>query len=236
MNAVVCKQIEKSYGTADTRVQALRGVSMEAKLGELLMLVGPSGCGKTTLLSIISGILRQDHGECWIQGVELSQLSSDARTEFRRAHIGFIFQSLQLVPSLTALENITIPLLLAGIDEKEAADRASVLLDRVGLSKRKDAYPKHMSGGEQQRVAICRGCIHTPPIIVCDEPTSALDHQTGMAVMSLFQEITHTYNCCLILVTHDARIFEFADRILRLDDGHIIEGGSESASGDSRKG
>lgn len=222
MITVECKEITKSYGEQETKVLALRGITFQAYKGELLMLVGPSGCGKTTLLSIISGIMSQDSGTCHIYGQDLSTLSSSTLTEYRGKNIGFVFQTLNLIPTLTALENIAIPLILAGVLKLEALRRAEDLLSKVGLHSRRDAYPPHMSGGEKQRVAICRGCIHMPRLIVCDEPTSALDHQTGIAVLQLFREIALTQESTLIIVTHDARILEFADRILHLDDGRIV--------------
>jgi putative ABC transport system ATP-binding protein len=222
MITVHCKEIKKSYGDEETLVHALRGISFEASQGELLMLVGPSGCGKTTLLSIISGILRADSGECTILGQNLAHFKDDPLTIFRGENIGFIFQNFNLIPTLTAIENVSIPLVLSGMNKWDALKEAASLLARVGLKERAHALPIHMSGGEQQRVAICRGCIHKPKLIVCDEPTSALDHETGQAVLSLFKEIALTKESCLVIVTHDARIFDFADRILKMEDGLIV--------------
>ncbi|MBS0623351.1 MAG: ABC transporter ATP-binding protein [Verrucomicrobia bacterium] len=222
MIAVECIDVTKSYGDKETSTQALRGISLEAYAGELLMLVGPSGCGKTTLLSIISGIMRQDSGMCYVYGQDLSVLSQTELTAYRGANIGFIFQHFNLIPTLTAIENVSIPLVLSGVEKSVAFEHAEKLLERVGLSSRKHAYPPHMSGGEQQRIAICRGCVHAPRLIVCDEPTSALDHHTGIEVLKLFRDIALSRDSSLIIVTHDARIFDFADRILRLDDGRIV--------------
>lgn len=222
MKAVVCNQITKSYGDEETRVQALRGIDLEAYVGELLMLVGPSGCGKTTLLSIISGIMDQDSGDCLIFDENLGKMTMEEKTAFRGKNIGFIFQSFNLIPTLTAVENTAVPLILSGVEMAEALKRAEAILERVGLKKRLHALPTHMSGGEQQRVAVARGCIHHPRLVVCDEPTSALDHQTGLQVMQMFKEIALTKDSTLIIVTHDARIFEFADRILRMDDGRVV--------------
>ncbi|MFN0065033.1 MAG: ABC transporter ATP-binding protein [Chlamydiales bacterium] len=226
--AVVCQDLKKSYGSGETSVKALRGISFTSEVGELLMLVGPSGCGKTTLLSIISSILDQDSGQCLIFGKNLNAMKNDKRTEYRGKHIGFIFQQFNLIPSLTALENTAIPLIINGENKEQAFALAAELLDCVGLKNRMYAFPREMSGGEQQRVAICRGCIHSPEVIVCDEPTSALDHATGMRVMELFREIALTKESSLIIVTHDSRILHFADKILEMEDGKII---SQSTNG-----
>ncbi|MCB1181586.1 MAG: ABC transporter ATP-binding protein [Chlamydiia bacterium] len=220
--AVVCRSIKKKYGHGVTQVTALRGIDLEVRKGELLMVVGPSGCGKTTLLSIISAILSQDSGECLVYGHNLQQESGENKTLYRGQHIGFVFQAFNLIPMLNGIENVSIPLILNGVPSKEAAERSKELLIRVGLKERIMAFPSDLSGGEQQRVAIARSCIHNPKLIVCDEPTSALDHQTGIAILELFKEIVSVQQCALIIVTHDQRIFEFADRILKMDDGKII--------------
>ena len=220
--AVTCRNLKKSFGEKKSLVEALRGVNMEIKTGELTMIVGPSGCGKTTLLSVISGIFLQDSGDCFVFGENINAMSDEEKTIFRKQNIGFIFQAYHLIPSFTALENISIPLLLNGIEEKKATQMAQEMLVRVGLEDRMHALPPHMSGGEQQRVAICRGCVHSPRLIVCDEPTSTLDHKTGMNVLKIFQDIVIDEKKALIVVTHDFRIYEFADRILEMDDGRII--------------
>jgi len=220
---VTCTQIIKTYGDKkETLVMALRGLDMEVYAGELLMLVGPSGSGKTTLLSVMSGILTQDSGSCTLFGTEINKLDDEAKTAFRKEHIGFIFQSFNLIPSLTALENASIPLILNGESPKAAEEKAAYLLEKVGLKNRMHALPPHLSGGEQQRVAICRGFVHQPKLIVCDEPTSNLDHEVGHLIMGLLKEIAKKENRALVVVTHDPRIFEFADRILKMDDGKII--------------
>lgn len=218
--SVHCQEVKKTYGTGLAKVEALRGITFESYTGELLMIVGPSGCGKTTLLSIISGILSQDSGSCLIFGKDINRLENDEKVRYRGQHIGFIFQSFNLIPMWTALENTMVPLLLNGEEREAAYAKARELLERIGLGKRMDAFPREMSGGEQQRVAICRGCIHKPDVIVCDEPTSALDHSTGLSVMEMFKELTAESS--LIIVTHDTRIFDFADRILHIEDGRIV--------------
>ncbi|MCC5832565.1 MAG: ABC transporter ATP-binding protein [Chlamydiales bacterium] len=220
--AVKCENVKKIYGDEETRVEALRGINMEARTKELLMLVGPSGCGKTTLLSVITGILSFDSGQIFLFGEEIGRMSEAEKAAFRKENIGFIFQALNLIPTWTALENISIPLILKGFREDEAYARGEEILKRVGLAHRKDALPTHMSGGEQQRVAICRGCVHEPRLIICDEPTSTLDHKTGVQVVKLIKEVAVSEEKAVILVTHDTRIYEFADRILTMEDGQIL--------------
>ncbi|MFZ0565875.1 MAG: ABC transporter ATP-binding protein [Chlamydiales bacterium] len=220
--AVICHDLKKNYGEEESLMKVLRGIELVIKEGELTMIVGPSGCGKTTLLSVITAILSQDSGECLIYGENVQKMNEMDKTAFRKRNIGFIFQAYHLIPSFSALENTSIPLLLNNVEEEEAYERARNMLIQVGLEHRMDAIPSHMSGGEQQRVAICRGCIHNPKLIVCDEPTSTLDHQTGVKVLELFRSIAVNEKKAIIVVTHDTRIYEFADRILQMEDGKII--------------
>ncbi|MFN0205600.1 MAG: ABC transporter ATP-binding protein [Planctomycetota bacterium] len=216
-----CRGLTKSYGSGETRVQALRGVDLEVYEGELLMLVGPSGCGKTTLISILAGTLDADGGECNVLGADLRAMSQKQKTAFRCVSIGFIFQTFNLLPTLTAIENISVPLLIQGRPRREAFAKAQELLQIVGLGDRGRSLPAQLSGGQQQRVAIARALVHDPKLIVCDEPTSALDHDTGTKVMKLFREIALSSGRTLVIVTHDSRIFEYGDRIARMDDGVI---------------
>jgi putative ABC transport system ATP-binding protein len=221
--AVKLTGVTKSYGTGDSRVTALRGVDLDVAPDELMMLVGPSGCGKTTLISVVAGILDQDGGECLVFGEDLLAMKDRDRVRFRGDNIGFVFQSFNLLPTLTAAENVAIPLLLKGVSRREAVGKAFEVLERVGLSGRGHSLPGQLSGGQQQRVAIARSLVHNPRLIVCDEPTSALDHQTGHKVMELFREVAMGDGRSLIIVTHDSRIFSFADRIAKMDDGRIVE-------------
>lgn len=221
--AVQCRGLTKSYGSGDTGVMALRGVDLDIYCGELLMLVGPSGCGKTTLISIIAAILDQDAGSCRVLDRDIQPLDPSARARFRGASIGFVFQSFNLLPALTAAENVAVPLLLNGVPRKRADVRARAVLDRVGLGARADALPAQLSGGQQQRVAIARALVHDPRLIVCDEPTSNLDHDTGHSMMEILRQVAQAPDRALVVVTHDQRIFEFADRIGRMDDGRVVE-------------
>ena len=220
--AIRCRNVVKTYGVGSSSVFALRGIDLDVNPGELMMLVGPSGCGKTTLISVIAGILDQDSGECTVYGKNLNAMKQRDRTAFRGTNIGFVFQAFNLLPTLTAAENASIPLLINGAKRRFAIDRAREMLDRVGLGNRANSLPGQMSGGQQQRVAIARALIHDPKLIVCDEPTSALDHETGQKVMEMLREVALKENRSLVIVTHDARIFGFADRIAQMDDGRVI--------------
>ncbi len=221
--AVRCQNVLKVYDTGGQKVTALNGVNLDIAQGELMMLVGPSGCGKTTLISVIAGILDQDSGCCEVFGEDLLSLSNQKKLAFRARNIGFVFQAFNLLPSLNAAENVSVPLLINGIKRAEAERKAVAVLEQVGLGNRIKALPSELSGGQQQRVAIARALIHNPKLIVCDEPTSSLDHETGRNVMNLLKEVALHQDRTLVIVTHDARIFEFADRIAKMDDGHIIE-------------
>src|SRR5215831_19138500 len=182
---VRCRGVTKSYGTADAAVTALRGIDLDVHRGELLMLVGPSGCGKTTLISIIAAILDRDRGECMVLGRDLQHMDKSERARFRGASIGFVFQTFNLLPALTIVENAAIPLLINGVPRSQALSRTRELLDTVGLRAREDALPGQLSGGQQQRVAIARALVHSPQLVVCDEPTSNLDRETGRVMMEI---------------------------------------------------
>ena len=221
--AVHCHGVTKSYGAGEATVMALRGVDLDVHAGELLMVVGPSGCGKTTLVSVIAGILDQDSGECEVLGHELKAMGRSEKTRFRGQSIGFVFQMFNLLPALTAVENVSVPLLINGASRAEAEARAKDALHAVNLGHRLNALPAKLSAGEQQRVAIARALAHNPKLIICDEPTSNLDHAVGHSVMELLRGIAKGPDRALIVVTHDPRIFEFADRIARMDDGKIVE-------------
>ena len=229
--AVHCHEITKTYGTGPTKVDALQGIDLDVYSGELLMLVGPSGCGKTTLISIISAILDQDDGDCEVLGRNPAHLEQEEKNRFRGESIGFVFQLFNLLPALTAAENVAVPLLINGIGYKSAIERAKVVLDSVGLASRSEALPGQLSGGQQQRVAIARALVHNPKLIVCDEPTSSLDHKTGHEMMYLLRDIANSPDRTLIIVTHDNRILEFADRIARMDDGKIVEINADTKAG-----
>jgi putative ABC transport system ATP-binding protein len=219
--AVKCRQLVKTYDTGDQKIAALQGINLDIHMGELMMLVGPSGCGKTTLISVIAGILDQDSGQCDVFGVDWLHLSSKNKLLFRAQNIGFVFQAYNLLPTLTAAENVAVPLIINGMKRQLAVRKAAELLEKVGLAERAESLPSQLSGGQQQRVAIARSLVHNPRLIVCDEPTSALDHQTGIHVIELLKSVAVASDRALIIVTHDARIFDYADRIAKMDDGRI---------------
>jgi putative ABC transport system ATP-binding protein len=221
--AVRCRGVTKTYGAGNATVMALRGVDLDVRRGELVMVVGPSGCGKTTLISVIAGILDQDSGQCEVLGHDLKHMDQRARARFRGTSIGFVFQLFNLLPALSAVENVSVPLLINSVPRKDAESRAQEVLDAVNLGSRLDALPAKLSGGQQQRVAIARALAHNPKLIVCDEPTSNLDHETGRSVMELLRSTARKADRALIVVTHDPRIFDFADRIAHMDDGKIID-------------
>jgi putative ABC transport system ATP-binding protein len=219
--AVHCKGVTKHYGAGDNKVMALRGVDLDIAYGQLMMLVGPSGCGKTTLISVIAGILDRDEGECTVFGVDYEAISQRQRTLWRGQNIGFVFQAFNLLPTLTAAENAAVPLMILGEGRHSAVKKAEEVLARVGLEGRSKSLPSQLSGGQQQRVAIARALVHQPKLIVCDEPTSALDEHTGHSVMRLLKGVAMAEDRALVIVTHDARIFSFADRIARMNDGMV---------------
>lgn len=221
--AVRCRGVTKSYGEGDAKVAALRGVDLDVHQGELLMLVGPSGCGKTTLLSIITAILDPDGGECEVLGRDILHMPPNEQTHFRGESVGFVFQAFNLLPALTALENVSVPLLINRASREDAEARSRVALRSVGLGERADAKPRQLSGGQQQRMAIARALVHNPRLVICDEPTSNLDHQTGREMMKILRARVHAADRALIVVTHDSRIFEFADRIAHMDDGKVVD-------------
>lgn len=221
--AVLCEGLIKTYEGGGQKVVALRGINLTIKTGELMMLVGPSGCGKTTLISVIAGILDQDEGVCQVFGQDLKHLSQSSKLKFRAENIGFVFQAFNLLPSLNLAENVSIPLIINGVNRHKANRQAESMLEKVGLGQRTRSLPKQLSGGQQQRVAIARAMIHSPRLIVCDEPTSALDHETGQRIMELLKSVALDQSKALVIVTHDARIFEYADQIAHMDDGQITK-------------
>ena len=220
---VAVRAVEKSFGDGPNRIHVLKQVDLQAKTGEIMMLVGPSGCGKTTLLSAIAGTLRVESGSVRVFGNELEKMSGGALTRFRAKSIGFIFQQFNLIPTLTIAENVSVPLLIQGVSSGKALSRSREILEKVGLGNRWKDRPTKLSGGQQQRVAIARALVHEPPLVICDEPTAALDAQNGEIVMDLFREVARASDRAVIIVTHDNRIFSYADRIARMDDGEIVE-------------
>lgn len=221
--AISARGLTKAFEAGGSTVMALNGVDLDACYGELTMLVGPSGCGKTTLLCLIAGLLNQTAGEIEVLGQAISHRPERERIRFRRDNLGFVFQQFNLLPALTAAENVAVPLLVQGVARKTAVKRAIELLGSLGMGERVHALPRQLSGGQQQRVALARAVIHEPRLIVCDEPTSALDAETGHRVMELLREVSVAPERAVIVVTHDSRIFGFADAVARMDDGRMLE-------------
>lgn len=219
--AVIVEGVFKTFQQGNKSIVALRDVHLVVHLSELMMIVGPSGCGKTTLISTIAGTQHFDQGSITTLGYHLGDLSEEELTAFRLRHVGFIFQQFHLVKTLNCAENVSIPLLLQGMKRKEAEERACHMLAEMGLKGREWEKPLNLSGGQQQRVAIARALVHQPPLIICDEPTSALDAETGAHIMTLLSNLAKSSERAVIVVTHDARIFHFADRVARMDDGNI---------------
>jgi putative ABC transport system ATP-binding protein len=221
--AVDVRAVNKSFGDGASRLHVLKDVSLQARTGEILMLVGPSGCGKTTLLSAIAGTLGVDSGEIDVFGHPLHRMGGGALTRFRARNIGFIFQQFNLIPTINCAENVSVPLLIRGVSAAAAVRRAREALAAVGMGDRWKDRPGKLSGGQQQRIAIARALVHEPPLVICDEPTAALDAMNGEIVLDLFRQVARAAGRAVIIVTHDSRIFSYADRIARMDDGCIIE-------------
>lgn len=221
MRGVECRGVTRQFGSGANVAQVLRGVDFEAPLGEVTMLVGPSGCGKTTLLSIVAGLLGPTSGELSVLGEDPFAGSDTSRVQFRRRNMGFIFQQYNLLPSLTAAENAAVGLLASGVGRAEAGKRARSVLARLGMESKCDALPRELSGGQQQRVAVARALVHEPRVVLCDEPTAALDAKSGRAVMEMMSEAAVSPDRAVVIVTHDSRIFEFADRVVSMEDGVI---------------
>ena len=213
----------KVYNSGAVRVHALRGIDLEIQKGEMVAVMGPSGCGKTTLLNCLSGLDDLSEGEVFIEGVPLNKMSDRAKTRYRALRMGFIFQSYNLLPVLTALENVELPLLVAGLPPKDARERATAVLDTVGLGDFVRHKPAELSAGQQQRVAVARALANRPAIVWADEPTGNLDSDTSAQIMQLLHEMNRTNHETFVVVTHDAAISEYADRILLMRNGQIVE-------------
>ncbi len=216
------KDIEMSYPVEQSRVSVLKDVNLHIAAGESVAVIGPSGSGKTTLLLLLAGLDHPDAGTIEIQGTRLDELSADELADLRRDRLGIVFQSFHLIPSLTALGNVSLPLEIAG--DADADAKARDILQRVGLGHRVTHYPTQLSGGEQQRVAIARALVHSPPLILADEPTGNLDKATGSAISDLLFELHDNLGSTLVMVTHDETLAARCDRQLRLDGGSLVEG------------
>ena len=227
--AISVRGVAKDFPVGDDQIRVLHDINVDVNAGELTYLVGESGSGKTTLISIIAGILYPTEGRVQVFDTEIYDLSDNDLVRFRLANIGFIFQQYNLLPTLTAAENAAIPLIADGMKRSEAVERARALLEKLNIANQADKYPRQLSGGQQQRVAIARALVHEPRLIVCDEPTAALDAKSGRRVMDLLREVALAADRAVIIVTHDNRIFDLADRILAMEDGRITNDGRDKA-------
>ena len=220
--AITANELTKWFGEGDLKTYAVKEVSFEAFFGEIFFIVGPSGSGKTTLLSIVSGILRPNSGTVIIDDVDIWKLESDQIAQFRLNKVGFVFQDYHLFPRLTTAENVAIPLILMKRDWDESIQEATHYLEIVGLENKAELPPAKLSGGEQQRVAIARALVSQPDILIFDEPTASLDGDTGRRIMEFIKTKVLNDKRCILIVTHDSRIFEYADRIMKMEDGGIV--------------
>jgi putative ABC transport system ATP-binding protein len=227
--AISVRAVAKDFPVGDDKIRVLHDINVDVNAGELTYLVGESGSGKTTLISIIAGILYPTEGRVRVFDTEIYDLSDNELVRFRLSNIGFIFQQYNLIPTLTAAENAAIPLIAGGMKRNEAVERGRALLDKLNIANQADKFPRQLSGGQQQRVAIARALVHEPRLIVCDEPTAALDAKSGRRVMDLLREVALAEDRAVIIVTHDNRIFDLADRILAMEDGRITHDGRDKA-------
>jgi putative ABC transport system ATP-binding protein len=230
--AIAVRRITKTYSEGAAAVHALDGVDLDVEHGEMVLLMGPSGSGKTTLLSIMGCILRPSSGSVRIGGQEVTTLGERALPKVRLDHVGFVFQGFNLFPALTAEENVALALNLKGISGQKARRRASELLEGVGLGDKSSTYPAHLSGGQKQRVAIARALAVEPEILLADEPTASLDSRSGRTVLEMLRNLAHSEKRAVVIVTHDSRAMEFADRIVRIQDGRVAAPGAEGAGAD----
>jgi putative ABC transport system ATP-binding protein len=226
--AIAVRALTKTYAEGSTGTLALRGVDLDVHAGEVLMLMGPSGSGKTTLLSIMGCILTASSGSVRIAGEEVTRLKENELPAIRLKNIGFVFQGFNLFPTLTAGENVELMLDLKGVKAGAAKKRAQQLLEQVGLGEKYQSFPSDLSGGQKQRVAIARALAGDPKIILADEPTAALDSHTGRTVMEMMTDLAHKRGRAVVIVTHDSRVLQYADRIVKIEDGAIAKAELES--------
>jgi putative ABC transport system ATP-binding protein len=222
-DAITIRRVTKNFDEGSTKTLALDGVEVNVRRGEMVLLMGPSGSGKTTLLSIMGCILRPSAGQVLVQGQDVTAMKEAELPAVRLKHIGFVFQGFNLFPTLTAGENVELSLKLKGFRGRKVRDEARRLLDRVGLDAKFDAFPSDLSGGQKQRVAIARAVAGEPQVLLADEPTAALDTHSGRSVVEMMRELAHSEGRAAVIVTHDARLSEYADRVVRLEDGRITE-------------
>ncbi|HEV2166852.1 MAG TPA: ABC transporter ATP-binding protein [Thermoplasmata archaeon] len=216
------RDVWKVYGAGETEVPALRGVSVSIRRGEMVAITGPSGCGKTTFLNCFSGLDEIDRGTVTLEGVDIHRMPDNARSEYRARRSGFVFQSYNLLPVLNAVENVEMPLLVAGVAPKEARRRSTAMLEELGLGDRIQHRPSELSGGQQQRVSLARALVAQPAIVWADEPTGNLDDEGSHRVTELLRSLNQRYHQTFVVVTHDPEVAGTCDRVLRMHDGHFL--------------
>ena len=229
--AICARGIVRDFQAGQSTIRVLHGIDTEIRSGEMTFVVGESGSGKTTLISIMCGILWPTDGDVKVFGTDIYKLSDTELVNFRLENIGFIFQQYNLIPSIDAAANAAVPLIAKGVDREEAREKAKVLLEKLNIGDQVEKLPNQLSGGQQQRVAIARALVHEPRLVVCDEPTAALDASSGRRVMDLLREVAVAEDRACIIVTHDNRIFDMADRILVLEDGLVTHDGTDMPEG-----
>jgi len=229
--AICARGIVRDFQAGQSTIRVLHGIDTEIRSGEMTFVVGESGSGKTTLISIMCGILWPTDGDVKVFGTDIYKLSDTELVNFRLENIGFIFQQYNLIPSIDAAANAAVPLIAKGVDREEAREKAKVLLEKLNIGDQAEKLPNQLSGGQQQRVAIARALVHEPRLVVCDEPTAALDASSGRRVMDLLREVAVAEDRACIIVTHDNRIFDMADRILVLEDGLVTHDGTDMPEG-----
>ncbi len=225
MELILADDVWKVFGNKENQVEALKGIHMNVHEGEIIAIMGPSGCGKTTLLNVLSGIDSITSGKIFFVGNNLHKMRERERDRYRVENMGFVFQTYNLIPVLSAVENVELPLLCRGVSARDARERAIEVLGRVGLKERKDHRPNQLSGGQQQRVALARAMVNNPRVIWADEPTGALDRQTTEMVLDLIEHLNRVDGITFVIVTHDPKVAERAHRILYMDSGQVIQVG-----------
>jgi len=234
-NVVMIRNLSKIYQQGEINVTALNNISLDIRLGEFLALMGPSGSGKSTLLHIIAGIDRPTNGQCFVQGIDVTRLNESELADWRNQNVGFVFQTFNLIPVLTAYENVELPLLLTRFASRERRKRVLTALELVGLADRARHLPKQLSGGQEQRAAIARALVTDPSLVVADEPTGNLDSQSAQDVLTILQALSRSAGKTVIMVTHDPKAAAFGSRSIHLEKGELVDGGTGPPSRERNK-
>lgn len=227
MSVVTCNNVKKTFKVGNQEVDILKGITLSIAQGEIVAIVGESGSGKSTFLNILGGLMAANEGEITINNQRIDKLNENNLALFRRDNLGFIFQSYNLMPQLTALENVEMPLIFSGVSKDERIKKAKEMIERVGLTDRMNHKPNELSGGQQQRVSVARALINNPKVILADEPTGNLDSKTSIEILNLIKELNEKYNMTFIIVTHSKVVYKYAHKIIRMEDG-LLAGSEEN--------